>query len=335
MERFVTRHGGRIAGILSGFDRMIFRGTLRSISYPAGLEAFLATRRVLLKDFGRFAQRVSDRVKQHAETLARTQGRPFEYVASAATSKETIARAIMTRDGITDGLICVLSCVEPCRTYDIHRDRVRKQIHPVARERKCLHIYFYYVDRAFGFMHVRVQTWLPLTIDVYVNGREWLARRLTRAGVAYTPCDNCFTAIADFARAQRASDELTALDWPTLLTAWARRVMPWLDRRSGWDLRPYLLEPTAKRVCDRRRLCGRRRSRHDLSAAHPPRHRRVSRPERPAVFGSTLWPPLGRGSHQHVQTPHRRRVRPSQCRRKLAQDVRQSGARAPDRNHHQ
>ena len=88
-------------------------------------------------------------------------------------------------------------------------------------------------------MHVRVQTWLPLTIDVYVNGREWLARRLTRAGVAYTPCDNCFTAIADFARAQRASDELTTLDWLTLLTAWARRVMPWLDRRSGWDLRPY------------------------------------------------------------------------------------------------
>ena len=113
MERFVTRHGDRIAGILSAFHRMIFRRTLRSLSYPAGLEAFLATLRVLLKDFGRFAQRVSDRVKQHAETLARHQGRPFEYLASAATSKETTARAIMTRDGITDGLICVLSCVEP------------------------------------------------------------------------------------------------------------------------------------------------------------------------------------------------------------------------------
>jgi hypothetical protein len=239
MERFVTRHRGRIAGILSGFDRMIFRGTLRSISYAEGLEAFLATRRVLLKDFGRFAQRVSDRVKQHAEALAHTHGRPFEYLASAATSKEATARAIMTRDGIVDGLICVLSCVEPCRTYDIHRDRARKQIRPVARERKCLHLYFYYVDREFGFMHVRVQTWLPLTIDVYVNGREWLARRLTRAGVAYTQVDNCFTAIADCPRAQRYSDELTTRDWPALLTVWARRVMPWLDRRNGWDLRPY------------------------------------------------------------------------------------------------
>jgi hypothetical protein len=31
MERFLERHQGRIVGILSDFDRMLFRGTLRSI----------------------------------------------------------------------------------------------------------------------------------------------------------------------------------------------------------------------------------------------------------------------------------------------------------------
>jgi hypothetical protein len=33
MERFVTRYPDRIVGILTGFDRMLFRGTLRSISH--------------------------------------------------------------------------------------------------------------------------------------------------------------------------------------------------------------------------------------------------------------------------------------------------------------
>ena len=59
-------------------------------------------------------------------------------------------------------------------------------------------------------MHVRVQTWLPLTIDVYVNGREWL-------GVLAHPWSASPTRkwtiasqeLADFPRAQRASDELT------------------------------------------------------------------------------------------------------------------------------
>jgi hypothetical protein len=43
---------------------------------------------------------------------------------------------------------------------------------------RCLHIYFYVIDPEFGFMHVRVQTWIPYTVQVYVNGREWLTRQV-------------------------------------------------------------------------------------------------------------------------------------------------------------
>jgi hypothetical protein len=278
MERFVTRHNDRISGILSGFDRMIFRGTLRSISYAEGLEAFLATRRVWLKDFGAFAHAVSEQVKRHAEALAVAQGRPFIYLASSAISKEDEARAIMTRDGIDDGLICVLSCVEPCRTFTVERDRAHKSIRVVARERKCLHLYFYYVDREFGVMHVRVQTWLPLTIDVYINGRSWLARRLTRAGVAFTQVDNTFTAIADVAHAQHAMNGLVLRNWTALFDRWARRVMPWLDRRHGWDLRPYYWTSRQSEVAtdvmfqtatDLATLYP-RLTRHAIDAFHPP-----------------------------------------------------------------
>jgi hypothetical protein len=52
-------------------------------------------------------------------------------------------------------------------------------------ERKCLHLYFYFVDAEFGIMHVRLQTWLPLTIQVCINGREWLAREMDKAGIKY------------------------------------------------------------------------------------------------------------------------------------------------------
>jgi hypothetical protein len=81
MERFLTRHGDRIVGILTGFDRMIFRGSLRSISYVNGLEIFLATQGVLLKDFGRWAEDVSDRLKAHAELVAaRARRPPVQYL---------------------------------------------------------------------------------------------------------------------------------------------------------------------------------------------------------------------------------------------------------------
>jgi hypothetical protein len=228
MERFVTRHGDRIAGILSGFDRVLFRGTLRSISYVKGFEQFLSSQSVLYKDFVPFAERISERLKTHAMAVATEAGRPFQYLASPQVSKEDAARAIAARDGVREGLVCVLSTVEPCRTFSIRRDRERKRLRVERQERKCLHLYFYFLDADFGLMHVRLQTWLPLTIQVCVNGREWLARRLARAHIAATPVDNCFTAIADVPQAQQLSDDLTDWPWEAWLQRLGHLVNPWV-----------------------------------------------------------------------------------------------------------
>ena len=243
MERFVTRHGDRIVGILAGFDRMLFRGTLRSISYVEGLDKFLSSQHVLYKDFARFVGRLSDRLKTHALALAADAGRPYEYVASAQVRKDERARQIADRDGVSEGLVCVLSCVEPCRSFTVRRDRATQRLRLVAGERKCLHLYFYFLDRDFGLMHVRLQTWVPLTIQVCVNGRAWLAQQLTRGAVAFTQVENCFTALADPARAQTLADDLIDWPWERWLHRLAHLVNPWVRPQDGllfdyyWSLR--------------------------------------------------------------------------------------------------
>jgi hypothetical protein len=37
MQEFIAKHKEEIAEVLSGFDRLVFRGTLRSISYAEGM----------------------------------------------------------------------------------------------------------------------------------------------------------------------------------------------------------------------------------------------------------------------------------------------------------
>lgn len=37
MERFLKRHEGRIRGSISGFDRILFHGTFRTICYSEGV----------------------------------------------------------------------------------------------------------------------------------------------------------------------------------------------------------------------------------------------------------------------------------------------------------
>jgi hypothetical protein len=239
MERFVTRYQDRIAGILTGFDRMLFRGTLRSISYPKGAEIWLSSRHVLLKDFAALAQDLTARVKAHATQVAVDARRPVEDLESSRLSKEDRARAIQQRDQITDGLICILSAVEPCRAVTVRANRATRRLGFVVEERKCAHLYFYYADRDFGLMHIRLQTWFPFTAQVCVNGREWLVQQLTRAGVGFDRSANCVTRVDDPTRAQRLLDQLTTRRWARLLRRLAERVNPLVRRATGLSLRSY------------------------------------------------------------------------------------------------
>ena len=63
MQSFTAKYSDKIQGVLSGFDRLIFRGYLRKIAYTFGLNSYLWANHVLLKDFGSHANEISERVK--------------------------------------------------------------------------------------------------------------------------------------------------------------------------------------------------------------------------------------------------------------------------------
>src|SRR6266851_3241507 len=98
MKEFIAKHKEEIAGVLSGFDRLVFRGTLRSISYPEGMMGYLGANQVRLTEFGRHLQGVSEQVKQACKAQAEVLGRPVKYLVSAGESKEEVAREIVARE---------------------------------------------------------------------------------------------------------------------------------------------------------------------------------------------------------------------------------------------
>ncbi len=226
MKEFIAKHESEIAGVLSGFDRLVFRGTLRSISYPKGMMNYLWANQVRLTEFGGHVQRVSERVKQACRAKAGTLGRPVTYLASAGESKEEVARGIAARDKIREGLVCVLSCVEPCRTFEVYRNRETRKLELVSRTRKCLFLYHYWMHRELGFLHARLQTWFPFSMQVCLNGREWLARQMDAAGMKYVRQDNCFPWVEDWGQAQRLLDRQVRRNWPQVLGRLARELNP-------------------------------------------------------------------------------------------------------------
>jgi len=113
--------------------------------------------------------------------------------------------------------------------FAVRGNRQTHKLEVVRRRTKCLHFCFYFIDREFGFMHVRPQSWFPFQIQAYVNGREGLARQLDQRDIPYVRHENSLIQIGDLELAQELCDKLEHRKWPRILDTLARRVNPLLE----------------------------------------------------------------------------------------------------------
>jgi hypothetical protein len=55
---------------------------------------------------------------------------------------------------------------------------------------KYLHYYFYFIDPYLGYGYVRVPTWCPFKLQIYINGHNILANKLDKCNIQYSMLDN-------------------------------------------------------------------------------------------------------------------------------------------------
>ena len=247
MKSFLSRFGALIAFVLSGFDRLRFRGESRLLNNGRGVESYLFQQNLRCIDFPDHAESLTKILRRQTEQDAREQGVPLKPLNSGAIDKEAAALDLARTQGLTAGRIAVLSAVESARVY-----RLRKSpaglVTPVKQEGKCVHYYHYFQHPELGLCYVRVQTWFPFQVRIGLNGRQWLYRQLDRRGVPFRSRNNLLVSVADPALAQDLLDEQRRTDWPKLLGELVRPVQPlwaylhervrapyyWMTEQSEW-----------------------------------------------------------------------------------------------------
>jgi hypothetical protein len=231
MQQFIEKYGEQINGVLTGFDRLVFRGSLRRLNYgrydsslkamvARGMEEYLWQNKILFKDYQDHVKRVSERLKKASLKPFEEQGMPVIFLRDPAADKNQIARDIASEKGVTSGLVCAISTLEPSPTFE-HRGT-----HIIRRTRPCHVLYQYQIHPEVGWMHARIQTWFPFNIQVGLNGREWLSRQMSREGLKYVQQGNCFVWIEDYRRAQELMNRQVEMNWTELLNGFAGQLNP-------------------------------------------------------------------------------------------------------------
>ena len=128
MDAFIQKYQQNVTGVLSGWDRLRIRGTQRALANVAGMMSYLSYMGVLLKNFGAFVERTGLQVRQASQRAAQQLDRPVQYLSSSAIDKQAEAEKIVRQDQVKEGLVCVFSCVEPCRAYRVQPDSPRQAV---------------------------------------------------------------------------------------------------------------------------------------------------------------------------------------------------------------
>jgi hypothetical protein len=233
MNRFCKRFTSSIVSMLACHDRVIFKGYL-----PFGGEEHLNrfvdyALKIKRKDFLPFVEKHSQDLVEHAQAAAAKAGVPYLFL-QGSHCKEEMVRALLLKRRV-EGLVAVLCVMETCRSVKLLHGKDRPKL--AFRRRPMRVLYHYFLDPDFGLIHVRQETAFPFTVQVYVNGHDWLAQQMAQRRLGFVQTDNAFTQLDNPTQAQTLADRFAHLNWVRILDRWAKAVNPllkqsWLGERS-------------------------------------------------------------------------------------------------------
>lgn len=226
MKAFVDKYSRDIYGVLHGFDRLLIKGYIRDFQIKKKMYYYLSKEGVLLKYFKQYAESQTEKLKKQIEKIAEEVKEEIVHVSPSELDKGDYAAERLKAKGNAEGLICILSTVEPCRTITVRGNKVTRELELRNEQRKCLHYYLYYNDRDFGIMYIRIESWIPFTINVYVNGKEYVKKQLSKENIQYESYKNSIVYCEKLEVAQEKADKLWQKKWYEILDVFASRVNP-------------------------------------------------------------------------------------------------------------
>src|ERR1700730_14210361 len=118
MGSFLRRFAGVVLGVVSGFDRLVFKGRLPQLYSPHGMNCYASANHVRLLDFKKHTKEVTQRVLQSSLVESAKQAGRFAYLSSGKGDKEHTARAIGELHLTEAGWLAFLQCADPSWKFD-------------------------------------------------------------------------------------------------------------------------------------------------------------------------------------------------------------------------
>jgi hypothetical protein len=221
------RYSNKIYGVISCLDRIVIQGIIPGWCYAQGMTSYLYANNIRIFDYPQFTEPLNKMIRDNAESIAKENEIKIEFIRKIrAFRKDDRIKEIIKERGDHPGLVHIFSAMETCNIYKPWHDKSTGKTFLKPDKSKCLHYYFYFIDKEFGLCYLRVPTWCPFRLQFYMNGHNWLATKLKKNDIDYVMHENAFLDIADFEKAQKLSNRIRVEDLHQALDIFVSRYFP-------------------------------------------------------------------------------------------------------------
>jgi hypothetical protein len=250
---------GHVSLDLECLDRIYLNGYVSNLQVGGQIVQFLALRGFAIPSpvvVGRIGDQFRRSVRSYADTNQIPMVKFGKGDRKIETMKPHLARQEASgRSGVAAiGWAQEFQRVATCTTTEA-RNGGAPHFGWDRAERRVTCYYFYVWDEDFGPAFVKIGSYFPYPIKVWLNGHEWAKRQATMGGIGWTPLANGFASCDDPAGLQQICDRLGPAQIQAFFDRWmARLPLPLTaqDRTLGywWELSMRQIEVSKTMVFD-------------------------------------------------------------------------------------
>ena len=222
-------------------DRIYLNGYIAGLQMPGQLVNFLIKQRGYPIPSPTVLGRITQDFVQAVKVYAEQNAIPIIHFESGQR-KDDVATEYRQRFDQAEGVVFIGVAQEKANAF---KGRKKEQSGWVGFDYsrasvRVNHYYFYLQDAEFGPAFIKVCSYAPYAIKVYLNGHEWVKQQLVKAGIVFEALDNGFLVCSDVQRLQELCDELGPNHILAFFAKWIERLpMPLTteDRQAGYQHR--------------------------------------------------------------------------------------------------
>ena len=251
---------GHVSLDISCLDRLYLTGFVAGLQTPGGVVYFLHDHRGKPIASPALFEPIGEKFRREIRDWAQASGIPVIRFRAGERKADVMSPYLQAAAAAGRSAVVAIGCAQEFQYVWTARRRdtdpgMCPQFSFTREQRRVSVFYVYIFDAKMGPGFIKICTYFPYPIKVWVNGHEWAKRQALAAGLGFTELSNGFASCQDPALLQRICDSFG----PGTVQAWFDRWMARLplpltaaDRDAGywWDLSMRQIETSRTLVFD-------------------------------------------------------------------------------------